>query len=163
MTKRRLSKFTLPCLILICLVSFLHAQEEASEEEEGETQTMPTVNYEVLLDGTYSGITNPLQKVITNKEEWQELWKKHISVIVPQPPVPEVDFDNYVVVAIYAGEKKNSGYQVKVKEVLPVGDNVTIRYKLIEPPANSFTLQVIIQPFVLLKVEKPVGTVQLSQ
>jgi hypothetical protein len=163
MTKRRLSKLILPCLIVFCLVTLLNAQEETSEEEEGETQTMPTIYHEVLLDGTYSGIRGPLQKVITNKEEWQELWKKHVSVIVPQPPVPDVDFDSFVIAAIFAGEKNTSGYQVKIKEVLPVGNNVNVRYKLVEPPANSFTLQVIVQPFVLLKVQKPVGSVQLIQ
>ena len=51
------------------------------------------------LEGTYSGIKESLQKVITTNEEWQQLWKKHVSVIVPQPPVPEVDFENNVVVA----------------------------------------------------------------
>jgi PrcB C-terminal len=163
MSKRRLPKLILPYLIVFCLATLLNAQEETSEEQEGETQTMPTIYHEVLLDGTYSGIREPLQKVITNKEEWQELWKKHVSVIVPQPPVPEVDFDNFVVAAIFAGEKNTSGYQVKVKEVLPVGNNVNVRYRLVEPPANSFTLQVIVQPFVLLKVQKPTGTVQLIQ
>jgi hypothetical protein len=157
------SKFSIVWLIIFCLVSVLNAQEETSEEQEGETQTMPTVNYEVLLEGTYSGIKEPLQKVIKTQDEWQNLWKKHVSVLVPQPPVPEIDFENFVVVAIYAGEKNTSGYQVKIKEVLPAAKNVTVRYRLVDPAPNSFTLQVITQPFVLLKVEKPEGTVQLIQ
>jgi hypothetical protein len=163
MTKRRLSKFAVICLVLFCCASVLNAQEETSEEQEGETQTMPTVNYEVLLEGTYSGIREPIQKVITTEDEWTNLWKKHVSVLVPQPPVPEIEFDQFVVVAIYAGEKNTSGYQVKIKEVLPAGPNITVRYKLVEPPANSFILQVITQPFVLLKIQKPAGTVQLTQ
>lgn len=163
MAKRHLSKFILIWVILFSLTNILSAQEEPSEDKEGETQTMPTVNYEILLEGTYSGIRQPIQRVITTQEQWEKLWKEHVSVLVPQPPVPEVDFENFVVVALFAGEKNTSGYQVKIKEVVPAQNNVLVRYKFIEPAQNSFTLQVITQPFVLLKIQKPQGTVQLTQ
>ncbi|MCI0448075.1 protease complex subunit PrcB family protein [bacterium] len=124
---------------------------------------MPTISYEVLLEGTYSGIREPLQKVITANEEWEQLWKKHVSVIVPQPPVPEVDFENNVVAALFAGEKMKSGYQIRLKEVVPQGKDVIVRYKMVEPPENSFTLTVLTQPFIFIKIPKPEGTVQLTQ
>jgi hypothetical protein len=82
---------------------------------------------------------------------------------VPQPPVPEVDFQNYVVAAIFQGEKNKSGYQVRLKEVVPQGKDIIVRYKLVEPPENSFSLMVLTQPFLLLKLPKPEGTVQLTQ
>ena len=163
MAKRHLSKFLVIITILLSVANMLWAQEETSEQKEGETQTMPTVNYEILLEGTYSGIRQPIQRVITTQEQWEKLWKEHVSVLVPQPPVPEVDFENFVVVALFSGEKNTSGYQVKVKEIVPAQNNVLVRYKFVEPAANSFTLQVITQPFVLLKIQKPAGTIQLTQ
>jgi PrcB C-terminal len=155
---------TLVLVINFHLAAGLNADEKKSKnEEEEQTQTMPTINYEVLLEGTYSGIREPLQKVVTSNEDWEELWKKHVSVIVPQPPVPEVDFENYVVAALFAGEKRTSGYQIRIKEIAPQGQNIVVRYKMVEPPENSFMLQVLTQPFVLIELPKPQGTVQLTQ
>jgi hypothetical protein len=151
-------------IFLLVIGAVLNADEKKSKDEkEEQTQTMPTITYEVLLEGTFSGIREPIQKVITTNEEWEDLWKKHVSVIVPQPPVPEIDFENTVVAAIFAGEKNKSGYQVRLKEVVPEGKDVILHYKLVEPPENSFTLTVITQPFILVKIPKPEGTVQLTQ
>jgi hypothetical protein len=151
-------------LFVLAINSNLTAEEKKSkDEEEEQTQTMPTISYEVLLEGTFSGIKEPLQKVVTTNEEWEELWKKHVSVIVPQPPVPEVDFENNVVAALFAGEKMKSGYQIRLKEVVPQGKDVIIRYKMVEPPQNSFTLTVLTQPFIFIKIPKPEGTVQMTQ
>lgn len=159
------STFILFCIFLLVLTTGVNADEKTSkkqDQEEEQTQTMQTISYEVLLEGTYSGIKEPLQKVITSNEEWEALWKKHVSVIVPQPPVPEADFESFVVVAVFAGEKRTSGYQIRLKEVAPAGKDIVVRYKMVEPPANSFTLQVLTQPFILLKVPKPEGKVQLT-
>ena len=150
--------------IFLLVIGALNADEKKSKDEkEEQTQTMPTIAYEVLLEGTFSGIREPLQKVISTNEEWEDLWKKHVSVIVPQPPVPEIDFENTVVAAIFAGEKNKSGYQVRLKEVVSQGKDVILRYKMVEPPENSFTLSVITQPFLFVKIPKPEGTVQLTQ
>ncbi|HEY7159921.1 MAG TPA: protease complex subunit PrcB family protein [Acidobacteriota bacterium] len=160
-------KFSFYCVLVLffnfALALGLHADEKKSKDEEEQTQTMPTISYEVLLEGTFSGIKEPLQKVITTNQEWEDLWKKHVSVIVPQPPVPEVDFENYVVAAIYQGEKNKGGYQVLLKQVEPQGKDIIVHYKLVEPPENSFTLSVLTQPFILVKLPKPEGTVQLTQ
>jgi len=151
-------------IFLLVIGAVLNADEKKSKDEkEEQTQTMPTIAYEVLLEGTFSGIREPLQKVISTNEEWEDLWKKHVSVIVPQPPVPEIDFENTVVAAIFAGEKNKSGYQVRLKEVVSQGKDVILRYKMVEPPENSFTLSVITQPFLFVKIPKPEGTVQLTQ
>ena len=151
-------------LFVLAINSSLTAEEKKSKnDEEEQTQTMPTISYEVLLEGTFSGIKEPLQKVITTNEEWEELWKKHVSVIVPQPPVPEVDFENNVLAALFAGEKMKSGYQIRLKEVVPQGKDVIVRYKMVEPPQNSFTLTVLTQPFIFIKIPKPEGTVQMTE
>lgn len=147
--------------LLVLSVQFTSALMQNEEQTQSEApQTMPTISYEIIQTGTYSGIKEPLQKVITSKQGWEEVWKKHVSVLVPQPPLPEVDFDEVSVGAIYAGEKKTSGYKVELKSVTSEGKNAVIRYSMVEPPGNSFTLQVLTQPFVLVKVAKPEGTVQ---
>lgn len=161
--------FIIFSIILSYTVESAEEKKPAKPDQKKETQTqtqpqtVPTVNYEIILQGTYSGLKEPVAKVISNQKEWDDLWKKHVSVLVPQPPLPQVDFKSHVLAAIFMGEKRTSGYQIVLKEIVPEANNVIVRYGETEPPANSFTLQVLTQPHIILKIEKPKGTVQLTQ
>jgi hypothetical protein len=136
-------------------------QTKPQTETQTQPQTEVTVTYEIFQQGTYSGIKDALAEVITNKKDWQELWKKHTSVIVPQPLVPEIDFDTDVVAVIFSGEKRTSGYRIVLKSIEAEGNDVVVNYLETEPPADSFTLQVLSQPFLMIKISKPVGSVRL--
>ncbi|HSP07549.1 MAG TPA: protease complex subunit PrcB family protein [Acidobacteriota bacterium] len=136
-------------------------QPKTQTQPQTQPQTEVTVRYDVMFQGTFSGLKDPLQQVIQNKKDFEDLWKKHVSVLVPQPPVPEVNFDTSVVVAIAIGEKNTSGYQILIRKVEPKTSDVLIHFHQTEPPANSLVLQVTTQPFVLLRVDKPKGQVQL--
>jgi len=142
---------------------FVFGADEKSKEPQTQTQTQTNVmvTNEIVQQGTSSGIKDAIAKVITDKKEWEELWKRHVSVLVPQPPPPPVAFDSEALVVIFVGEKRTSGYKVIVKSVTAEGNDVVVSYKLTEPPQNGFTLQVLTQPFVILKVQKPQGTVKL--
>lgn len=157
--------------ILVALICpfFVEAQDTQTEKSEGntetQTQTQPqtevTVTYEIIQQGTYSGIKDTAAKIIASKSDWEELWKKHTSVIVPQPLVPEVNFETDVVAVVFSGEKRTSGYRIVLKSIAAEGDDVVVTYQETEPPANSFTLQVLTQPYVMIKIGKPTGTVKL--
>jgi hypothetical protein len=136
-------------------------KKETKTQTQTQPQTVPIVNYEIIEQGTYTGLREAFAKVITNSKDWEDLWKKHVSVLVPQPPLPEVDFNDFVIVAIFSGEKRTSGYQIVLKDVAFEADNVMVRYHESQPPENSFTLQVLTQPHLVLKIEKPKGAVQL--
>jgi PrcB C-terminal len=136
--------------------------KKSQTQTQPQTQTEPSVSYETIKEGTSSGVRESMAKLITTDAEWTDLWKKHVSILVPQPLLPEVDFTSESIVAIFAGEKKTSGYRVLIKDVSMKEKDVVVTYKITEPPANSFTLQVVTQPFLLLKVSKPEGgTIQL--
>lgn len=151
-------------LLLQMISSAVQADDSKSQTQtqpQSQPQTEVTVTYDVILKGTFSGLKDPLQQVISNEKDFEDVWKKHVSVLVPQPLVPSVDFETSVVVAIAIGEKNTSGYQILVRKVEAQGDNVLVHYRQTEPPANSFLLQVLTQPFLLLRVDRPKGQVQL--
>ena len=145
-------------IILLFPFCLFAKDTQTQPKAKGQTQTRPAevvVSYDVLLEGTYSGVRDPLAKVITDSKDFEELWKKHVSMIVPQPLIPKVDFDGSVVVAIFAGEKRTSGYQIVLKSVAAKDKNVEVTYRETEPPANSMMLQVLTQPFLMLRITKP--------
>jgi hypothetical protein len=68
-----------------------------------------------------------------------------------------VDFDTSVVVAIATGEKNTGGYQILIRKVETKTNNVLIHYHQTQPAANSLVLQVMTQPFMMVRVDKPKG------
>ena len=148
--------------LIVCFPLFAATSQKEKKKKEKEEQTQEViVNYEVIQQGTYSGKKDADAEVIDNQAKWEQLWKQHVSVLVPQPPVPEIDFTANVVAVIFAGEKMTGGYTVVIKDVIAEGDDILVHYRLAEPQPNSFTLQVISQPYVMLKIAKPKGTVKL--
>jgi hypothetical protein len=150
-------------IIAGCWFCFASDKEDKKKESQTQTQTEPIVSYEILQKGTMSGVREPLAKIITTKDEWQSFWKRHVSTLVPQPPAPDVDFDTHVLAIVFMGEKKTGGYQVVIKNVEAKVNDVVIHYHEAEPASNSFNLQVLTQPFVILKIAKPTGSVILTK
>jgi hypothetical protein len=153
----------LSTMLGFCAAMAYAAEEEKKQEKKEEEEKKVIVNYEVIQNGTYSGKKDATAQVIADVKTWEQLWKQHVSVLVPQPPVPEIDFESEVVVAIFAGEKKSGGYSVMIKDASAVVNDIVIKYRLTEPQPNSFTIQVITQPFIMLKMDKPAGMVKLEK
>ncbi len=151
----------LAAFFAVSFVFAINAEEEKKSDKKEEEEKEVIVNYEVIQQGTYSGKKDAVALVITNQQDWEKLWKEHVSVIVPQPPVPSIDFETSVVAVIFTGEKKTGGYAAVIKGVSLEMDDVLVEYRLTEPQPNSLTLQVITQPYVMLRIDKPKGTVKL--
>lgn len=149
-----MNKFLFFAIILILSSGSIFAADKDKKSDEEET--VP-VTYDVFQKGTYSGIKEAMAKVITTQAEWEDFWKKHTSVIVPQPPIPEVDFATSELAAITLGEKSTSGYQIVVKSVEFNGDDIEVTYRTTSPPDHGFTLQVLTQPYLVLRIQKPAG------
>jgi hypothetical protein len=148
-------------ILMLCLSLNAEEEKKKKSDKKKEEEKEVIVNYEVIQQGTYSGKKDSVAQVITNKKDWEQLWKQHVSVLVPQPPAPDMDFDTNVVAVIFAGEKNTGGYGVVIKSVSAEADDVVLKYRFTEPQPNSFTLQVISQPFAMVRIEKPKGTVKL--
>ena len=149
-------------VLMVSVPLFAATSQKEKKEKEKEEQTQEViVNYEVIQQGTYSGKKDAYAEVIDNEAKWMDLWKQHVSVLVPQPPAPEIDFAGNVVAAIFAGEKTTGGYAVVIKNVVADADDVVVHYRITEPQPNSFTLQVISQPYAMVRIAKPKGVVKL--
>lgn len=150
------------CVAMILILSSISTYASDKDKKSDEEDIVPVV-YDIFQKGTYSGIKEAMTKVITTQAEWEEWWKKHVSVIVPQPLVPEVDFTTSVLAVITLGEKPTSGYQIVLKTIEFNGDDIEVTYRTTSPPDHGFTLQVLTQPYLVLRIQKPAnnGTVKL--
>jgi len=70
----------------------------------------------------HSGIKTKESLVIENNEDWQKLWKRHNQTV----PVPDIDFKQCIVIAVFMGEQKTTGYGVQVSRIDESKDKIYI-------------------------------------
>lgn len=118
------------------------------------------IDFTTIARGTDSGYQSASQMVLDNSAQWSNLWRQHISNIEPPPPVPQVDFSRYSVVAVFAGEKPTGGYSV---EILTVETNssqttdlpslaIAVRYR--QPSAGEFVTEAFTYPYHMMRIPK---------
>lgn len=115
------------------------------------TDKTKTIEFTTIEQGDFSGINKGFQNLITDSENWQDFWQQHKSTEQPPPPVPDVDFTKYQVVAVFAGEKGSSGYSVEItgvsrKEAVM---SLEINYTMI---ATGGVIAVLTQPFHIIQI-----------
>ena len=108
----------------------------------------------VIIDegDSYSGFAEQQGVVVYSTEEWEKLWKQVHASIVPTPELPEVDFDQQIIVAVFAGEKPSGGYTVKVDRILQTDEAVTVYVVEDSPEPEEMTITVISYPYQMVKM-----------
>ncbi|MEK7233523.1 MAG: hypothetical protein AAB268_06890 [Elusimicrobiota bacterium] len=105
------------------------------------------------LEGQQSRILEHRTVAVTNQAAWEEMWKEH----APSASVPEMNFDEGSVVAVFLGTTKAAGVKIKiaVQDDTINPDRIHVFYhEEVRPASNSFAAQVICHPFSMVKVRK---------
>jgi hypothetical protein len=110
------------------------------------------------LEGSHSGISEELTRVVDSPSAWRELWIRHQSKAERVPPLPDIDFSKDQVLAIFAGQKPTGGYKVQIVAMTETPWNGkaarVVKYRVQGPPKNALTTQVITEPFVFKVVPR---------
>ncbi|WDD36526.1 protease complex subunit PrcB family protein (plasmid) [Nostoc sp. UHCC 0926] len=121
------------------------------------------VDFTTIARGSESGYQSASQMVIDNSEEWIDLWQQHTYNTEPPPPVPQVDFTSYSVVAVFAGEKPTSGYSVEILSVETSGSQsqeqlaITVQHR--HPSAGDFVTEALTYPYHMIRIPRIDGRV----
>lgn len=118
------------------------------------------IDFTTIARGTDSGYQNTSQMVIDNSERWLDLWQQHTCNTEPSPPLPQVDFTRYSVVAVFAGEKPTGGYSVEILTAQTTGSEIknqpslviTVEYR--QPKAGEFVTEAFTYPYHMIKIPK---------
>jgi len=119
----------------------------------------PQCRFMKVIDmGPMSGIHRTVEKVIRDMDSWKAFWALH----KPDAPLPPVNFDKEMVVAVVLGERPTTGYAVKIECIMfnkdPNAPQCEIGYTEKTPDRSCITQPVITTPYQLVLVEKFVGT-----
>ncbi len=118
------------------------------------------IDFTTIARGTDSGYQSATKTVIDSSEQWISFWQLHTSNAEPPPPVPQVDFSRYSVIAVFAGEQPTSGYSVEILSVENGGSQtkeqgviaITVQYR--QPKAEDFVTEALTYPYHMIRIPK---------
>ncbi|MCZ7385664.1 MAG: hypothetical protein O8C63_13095 [Candidatus Methanoperedens sp.] len=114
-----------------------------------------TGTFRTVAIGNSSGYTNPAFIVINNRTEWVNVWQKHSSYLVNQKPqVPEVNFTNETIVAVFFGEAP--AYDAGLIDITKAEKNVFINLQKKYPASRS-----AVQPHFIIRLPKSIDNIIL--
>ncbi|MFT5734508.1 MAG: hypothetical protein ACJAZN_003123 [Planctomycetota bacterium] len=129
----------------------------------GEIVPQDRLSFEELGGGVTSGITTAGLHVLRDQASFEDLWRLHVRLQLPTPPTPEVDFEDSMVVAAFAGQKTTGGYTVQIDEVVSVPETaeqpgqVIVRTSETVPAEDAMVTQMLTSPFHMVLVQKADG------
>ncbi len=112
--------------------------------------------------GTSSGIRDARQVVVRDAATWAALWQQHTAGAHPPRPLPEVDFLREMVLAFFLGERPTSGYSAHITDIVLHPDHMLVRVRVGAPPPGTVVLQVLTQPYDIVRVPRSGVPVQFA-
>lgn len=96
------------------------------------------------------------QELITDEKTFTGYWQSFYPLL----SLPRIDFTKQAVVVLIAGEKPTAGYSLQVSRLEEQEDQLVIHYRVLSPPADAVTAQVITHPWTLQVISKPTKPVE---
>jgi len=87
--------------------------------------------------------------VVRTQEEWTDFWAQHSF-----RPAPEIDFEEYTLVAIFLGQKPNPGHSIKITRAGKEAGKVVVHAVQTEPDPSRLYPQVIVYPYDAVLIPK---------
>ncbi len=126
----------------------------SADPRDAHQEALHEVHHSVLWP-CYADVAQPrFESIIRDECVWIDYWNEHASLWEPPPPVPEIDFDRYVVVAVIAGWRPNSCYGMQITHITgnPYCRKIHVRERV--PCPGEMCLQVITNPYHFIRVCK---------
>ncbi|MFC1588083.1 YdjY domain-containing protein [Planctomycetota bacterium] len=96
-------------------------------------------------------------KIIKNKNTWTELWKKVFENLTSQPPAPDINFSQHMVLCVFAGPQQQPGVEVSITNLVKSDENLVVEYRQTSPSGEQGRMPY--GPFHVLvtqKTDKPI-------
>lgn len=127
-------------LLVAVLLAGCRSQPESSE---------PARRDLLQWSGQYGGGSESGTRVLRDTDEWISLWKE----LGREPPQP-VDFSRHIAVAIFAGERRSGGYNLRVVNVRAESGRLLVDYIEEAPAAGAITTQALTSPWVVTVIPR---------
>ena len=132
--------------------------QNALESSQTQSEAPQAVQFTVLEQGTLTfSIANRTNYRITSTYDLETLWPL-IYGDRDAPAIPNVDFSNYEVLALFDGTHSTDGYGIQALELSDQDPVRTLTIEHLSPAANCATTAGLTEPFEIIEVPKTTYT-----
>ena len=111
-------------------------------------------DFETVSEGNYSGHDDKKEYVIKDISQWKTLWSLVNSRAIPQSDLPNINFDDEMVIAVFQGSHSTGGYSIEIVEILEKANSLEVTVKETSPSPGSIVTQAFTQPYHIIKTKK---------
>ena len=145
--KRKINSLSIIMILgiiaFLCLVAFLVYERQERE-----------VPFKTIAYGQYSGVTQGEARIVQYEFELTKLWDDAFYVITPRPAIPPINLKNTTVAAFFLGEKKGTGWQLNITNIVETKDKVIISVRQIVPSPYDSDPNKTTYPFKIIEFRK---------
>ena len=135
-------------IILLALISILLISSCGTQFLDQE------LTFETILKGHYCNHDDKKVYVIKETSEWSNLWSIVYPRILSRPDLPDVNFNNEMIIAVFQGSQPSSGYRIEITEIIEKENFVEVFVKEKSPSPGSIQLDVITHPHHIVKTKR---------
>jgi hypothetical protein len=132
----------IPMLVLI--ISFFTGCSGYNMEDSPEG-----LDFTSISRGQASSISDQRQLVIRDEQGFQDIWQQIDDV----SGLPEIDFENNMVIAVFMGERPTGGYGIEIESIDEYPDRITVNIAETEPGPDELTTQALTYPYHIVTTE----------
>ena len=92
---------------------------------------------------SYSFRKESAQTIIADSYKWEKNW----AMLGFQADPPKIDFNKYVIAAVFLGVRPTGGYGVRFGKPYQEGGKMIIPYEEVKPAPGQFVTQALTQPY----------------
>ena len=112
------------------------------------------IEFSVIKSGTNGGFTTKHNEVITSNEEFRKVWDRALLNMMDKDPLPEIDFENKMIILVAMGQQTSGGHKIEVVGVQNATDGVGITILEFKPGKKCITTDALAFPFQLIEIAK---------
>lgn len=120
----------------------------------GEKLHAPEIPFETIELQSQSHIDDERLEIISDAAAWAALWEEHHRGISPRPALPEIDFSEKTIVAVYIGMRPNGCYGVRIDRIYRSGEKNIVEYTERTPSEEDICTQALVSPSHLVVIPK---------
>lgn len=120
------------------------------------------VQLDLIESHSQGGFKTEQYNIVTNPIELQSLYTQLNLSRKPGLPLPNVDFNNESLIAIFMGQKMSGGFSIKIDSIKRI-NKTRVEIKLKETNPKDMASMAITSPFVIYKVSIPNVTVNIKE
>ncbi len=109
---------------------------------------------QVIASGPTGGWLEPHAFLINNVTHMEEVWEATLGRRSREPPdLPDIDFAEETVIAVFSGMRPSGGYSIVIREVISNDTALTVRVSPITANPYYFHSAVLTHPFQMARVD----------